>query len=397
MSPHLRLIALPLAAAVLAAPASAAAFVEPNGGSGFGSDAQGWSSVSTECQPEGGLIGEQCAADNSYDAGTGNPAGSLRSRLSVNTGLVRFHSDFTWRSPTFYVGGDPNVPVEGAKLSFDRSFAISGIVGLDPEATIKVAIVDETAGGSTEVVEDSVDADNTVFDSHEVALPPGSLTRNDYHHIELSAVVDTTATQGGTSGTADVHFDNVGLDVPPPPGNSDGVRFLVPPLTNAGIRAVINATDVHALSGGGTGGSLVPQQKCTIIGTSEADRITATSSNDVICAFGGNDKVTARKGRDVVDLGDGDDRGTGSSGGDLLLGLAGKDRLIGRRGNDRIGGGDDKDKMYGQGNKDFLAAVDGNRDLVQGGAGHRDRARVDGRGKRHLKDRVHKVELLRVR
>jgi Ca2+-binding RTX toxin-like protein len=399
VSAHARLISFALAAAALAAPAAALAVVEPGGGSSFGANTQGWSSVSASCQPEGGLVGEECDAVNSFDGAAGDPAGSLRSRLTVGTGLVRFDSAFVWRSPTFYVGGDPGVTVEGAELTFDRSFAISGIVGLDPEAKIEVAIVDETSGGRTEVVEEDLDADDTVFDRNETAPPPGAITRNDFHHIEIRAEVDTTTTQGGTTGSASVRFDNLSLLIPDPPGNSPGVKFVKPPLDNAGIRAVINSLDVHALSGNGPGGSLVPQDQCTITGTSGADRITATTSNDVICALGGNDKITARGARDVVDTGDNNDRATGSAGGDRLLGLAGKDRLKARRGKDRVGGGAEKDKMFGQGNKDFLAARDGNRDLVQGGAGHADRARVDGSGekKKQLKDRVRKVELLNAR
>lgn len=397
MSAHTRLIALPLAAAALVAPATAQAVVEPGGGSNFGSGAQGWSSTSATCQPDGGLLGELCDAANSHDGGAGNPPGSLRSRLDVETGLVRFDSGFTWRSPSFVVGGDPGATVEGAEIAVDRRFDIAGIAGLDPEATVEVAIVDETSGGRTEVISEPVDADDSVFDTTSAAMPPGALTRGNTHHIELAAEVGTTTTLGATSGTANVRYDNVSLQIPDPPGNSPGVRFVAQPVNGPAINALINGLDVHALKGTEPGGSLVPRDDCTILGTDGADRITATTGNDVICALGGNDKVSGRDGRDIVDDGAGSDRGSGDAGADLLLGLAGKDRLVGKRGNDRIGGGAGRDKLYGQGNKDFLAASDDGRDLVHGGAGHRDRARVDGKRGKGRHDQVRKVELLNAR
>jgi Ca2+-binding RTX toxin-like protein len=388
VSAHVRFLALPVAAAALALPAAALAVTEPGGGSNFNTGAQGWSPTAASCQPEGGLVGEECDAVNTADGS------ALRSRLTVTTGLVRFGSEFAWRSPTFFVGGDPGAIVDGADFSFDRRFNSIGVSGLDPEATIEVAIVDETTGADTQVAEESVDADDGTFETRSDSLPPGAVTRNDFHHIELRASVATTTTLGGTTGSADVLFDNVSLSIPDPPGNSPGVRFVAPPKTNPAIRALMNGTDVHALSGNGSGGSIVSRSQCTITGTSGADRITATTGNDVICGFGGNDKISGRPGRDVIDAGDGDDRATGAGGGDLLLGLDGKDRLVGRRGKDRIGGGDDKDKLYGQGNKDFIGASDNARDLVHGGAGHRDRARVDGRKGKGRADRLRKIELV---
>ena len=89
---------------------------------------------------------------------------------------------------------------------------------------------------------------------------------------------------------------------------------------------------------------------------------------------------------ELIDTGDGADRPFGNKGADLILGLAGADLIKGRKGKDDIGGGAGRDQLWGQGNADLLAARDGVRDLVQGGASHHDRALVD------RADRVRKVE-----
>jgi hypothetical protein len=385
VSPAKRLVAVLVGAVALAVPAGASAAVEPGGGSGFASSTDGWTSELATCQGAGGGPGQGCSATNSHDAGVGNPAGSLRSRLFLEVGFIPFDIDFTWRSPSFRVPGEPGAEVRGAEFGFDRRFDAGGLITLDPDAEIVATVVDETAGTTTELIEETLDADDNEFERQTATAETGTVTREHIHHIELHASITTTA-EPEEDIFGDVRFDNVALAIPSPPGNSPGVTFPRPPMTGAEITAVMNSLNLDALVGGGPGGSQVPSAQCTIVGTSGADRMRGTSQNDVMCGLGGNDAISGKGGRDVIDTGDGDDRATGNKGGDLILGLGGTDNLNGKKGKDKIGGGADHDRLSGHGNADLLAARDGARDLVRGGASHHDRARVD------RADRVRKVE-----
>ena len=386
MSRARRLVAAAVGAATLAAAGVASAVVEPGGGSTFDSNTEGWTSEVGTCQSTTTDPGELCDATNAHDAGAGNPAGSLRSRLTLETGGLIFDSDFVWRSPSFRIPGDPGAEVRGAEFGYDRRFDVGDFSTLNPQAEVDVVVVDETAGTRTELVEEELDSDDDEFERQTVTAETGTLTREHIHHLELVASIDTTSTAGGVSGSSDLQFDNVAIDVPNPPGNSPGVTFPRPPQDGAAITALMNSLNLNALVGGGPDGSQVPLRQCTIVGTSGADRMRGTTANDVICGLGGNDSISGRRGRDVIDTAAGDDQAIGNKSGDMILGLGGKDLVRARKGKDKIGGGADKDKLRGQGNADLLAAKDGSRDLVHGGASHRDRARVD------RVDRVRKVE-----
>jgi len=373
------------AVAALATAGVASAAVEPGGGSTFDSNTEGWTSEVATCQGAGGGVGQGCSATNLHAPGVGNPAGSLQSRLFLDIGFVAFESDFVWRSPSFRIPGDPGAEVRGAEFGFDRRFDAGSLITLDPRADIEAIVVDQTAGTRTTLVDETLDSDDDVFERQRRTAETGVLTREHIHHIELHASI-TTSPEPQENVSGSVYFDNVAIDVPNPPGNSPGVTFPRPPKEGAAITALMNSLNLNANGGGGPDGSQVPLDQCTIVGTSGADRMRGTTANDVICGLGGNDSISGRRGRDVIDMAAGDDQAIGNKGGDMILGLAGKDLIRGRKGKDKIGGGADKDKLRGQGNADLLAAKDGSRDLVHGGASHRDRARVDG------VDRVRKVE-----
>jgi Ca2+-binding RTX toxin-like protein len=89
--------------------------------------------------------------------------------------------------------------------------------------------------------------------------------------------------------------------------------------------------------------------RCTIVGTAVPDVLRGTPRRDVICGLGGNDRI---------------------------FGLGGNDLLIGGSGWDVVDGGSGRDVLLGGPGRDVLRARDGQRDLVEGGAG-RDRAIAD--------------------
>jgi RTX calcium-binding nonapeptide repeat (4 copies) len=384
-SPARRLVAALVGAVALAAPGIASAAVEPGGGSTFDSNTEGWTSEVATCQGAGGGVGQGCSATNSHAPGVGNPAGSLQSLLFLEIGFVAFESDFVWRSPSFRIPGDPGAEVPSAEFGYDRRFDPGSLITLDPTADIEAIIVDQTAGTRTQLIDETLSSDDDEFERQRATAETGALTREHIHHIELHASI-TTSPEALDDVSGSVYFDNVAIDVPGPPGNSPGVTFPRPPLDGAATTALMRSLNLNALSGGGPDGSQVPLGECTIVGTSGADRMRGTTANDVLCGLGGNDSISGRRGRDVIDTAAGNDKAIGNKAGDMILGLSGADVVRARKGKDQIGGGADQDQLRGQGNADLLAAEDGSKDLVHGGASHRDRARAD------RVDRVRKVE-----
>jgi hypothetical protein len=103
-----------------------------------------------------------------------------------------------------------------------------------------------------------------------------------------------------------------------------------------------------------------PQGPCTHTGTAGNDVIIGTEGNDIICAGKGNDVVKGGGGNDVILLGAGNDKGYGGAGKDRIVGGKGKDRLFGGAGNDTL-----------------LAKDRVKKEIVDGGAGRRDRCTAD--------------------
>ena len=67
----------------------------------------------------------------------------------------------------------------------------------------------------------------------------------------------------------------------------------------------------------------------------------------------------------------------GEQGSDDLYGGRGKDEVRGAYGHDYVVGGHGSDHLYGGRKNDWLKAVDGERDHVNCGYGHDDKAYVD--------------------
>src|SRR4051794_35601240 len=64
--------------------AQAATSVYPSGGNGFDSGAEGWSPGGASCAP----LAILCTPEAVYDAGTGNPPGSIAAQTTVTLNLV---------------------------------------------------------------------------------------------------------------------------------------------------------------------------------------------------------------------------------------------------------------------------------------------------------------------
>lgn len=155
-------------------------------------------------------------------------------------------------------------------------------------------------------------------------------------------------------------------------------RSAVRVLAGAGLAALLVAgtftTPSFAAATAASG------ERCTIVGTSRADRLVGTPGRDVICGLGGDDVIDGRGGNDIIDGGKGNDRLRGGSGKDRVIGGAGRDKISGGTGADRLVGGTGNDTIRGESGSDALLGSDGSdvisggsgADTVTGGAGHDD-------------------------
>jgi serralysin len=121
-----------------------------------------------------------------------------------------------------------------------------------------------------------------------------------------------------------------------------------------------------------------------LVGSSDADEISAFAGDDVIYAGAGNDRVITGDGADTVYGADGDDEINGypsdplkrdgaytfwsSSGPLLIYGENGADFIVGSESTDRLYGGAGNDVIYGRGGDDLLDGGDGD-DYLDGGEG----------------------------
>lgn len=100
-------------------------------------------------------------------------------------------------------------------------------------------------------------------------------------------------------------------------------------------------------------------------------------NDDEIFGNAGNDHLDGCAGADKLHGEAGDDEMSGGTGNDVLLGNAGSDKLRGGQGADRLTGGTRKDVLLGNEGNDTLFAMDGVHDVVRGGPGANDKAKVD--------------------
>lgn len=120
---------------------------------------------------------------------------------------------------------------------------------------------------------------------------------------------------------------------PPPAGQPLDPPFQPFPGSGEGTQPFGDETSETSETSGGKKTAKAKKRKlakrassrCTITGSSAADRLRGTSARDVICGLGGNDVLI------------------GLGGNDVLRGGAGNDRLVGGRGKDSLAGGPGKD------------------------------------------------------
>jgi hypothetical protein len=220
-----------LAFLLSAGSASAATTVYPSGGSGFNTSAEGWSPGASSCAP----IALLCTPEAVYDAGIGNPPGSIAAKTKVTLNLLSlFSGTEVWNSPQFKV---PVGAVTGASVRLDRAFEAGGLVEVGPKATYTVTLHDLTAGTDATLTSEELTKVNSTFAPHSA---PASVVSGHTYQLTIS----TTTAQSNLSlsllsGTSAVHFDNVGLVVQTSGDGGGGGGGGGDTLTNSELRTLI--------------------------------------------------------------------------------------------------------------------------------------------------------------
>jgi hypothetical protein len=208
--------AMAAVAALLLATATANAGTNayPGGGSGFDSNAEGWTPGGASCAP----LALLCTPEAAYDAEVGNPPGSLAARTTVTLNLVNlFKGTAVWSSPQFTV---PVGAVTGASVRLDRAFDPGGLIDVEPKGAYTVTLRDLSDGtSSTALAEQVTKADSTFATRSANTSVVGG------HTYQLS--IEATTAQSLLalsilSGTTSLRFDNVGLRVETRDDNGGG-------------------------------------------------------------------------------------------------------------------------------------------------------------------------------
>jgi hypothetical protein len=194
--------------------ASAATTVYPAGGSGFDTNAEGWTPGANSCSPAALL----CTPESAYESGVGNPPGSIAAKTTVTLNLVDlFKGTEIWNSPRFTV---PGGSVTGASIRLDRAFDAGGLVDVEPKATYTVTLRDLTAGTNTTPLSEEVTKKDTTFATRSASA---SVAGGHRYQMSIEATTaQSTAALSPTSGTTALRFDNVGLQVQTAGGGSGG-------------------------------------------------------------------------------------------------------------------------------------------------------------------------------
>ncbi|MBS1861843.1 MAG: hypothetical protein JSS68_09030 [Actinobacteria bacterium] len=195
-----------LAALLMFSATAGAATVYPNGGSGFSGSQEGWEASEGQCNIGVlGLLGV-CKTKGFYDAGTGNPKGSLaaETEILVNLGGL-FKANENFVSPSFTVG-------EGGSgtLHLDRELVSKNILNLTPSATYTVKLLDRTAKTTTTVSTETVTGSEEAFVGKDSAV---TLVSGHAYAIELATETSSSVASVGLLGSSTLRFDNVAITI----------------------------------------------------------------------------------------------------------------------------------------------------------------------------------------
>jgi hypothetical protein len=185
--------------------ASAATNIYPAGGSGFDTNAEGWSPGGVSCLP----LTLLCTPEAAYEASVGNPPGSIAAKTTTTVNLIDlFRGTAIWNSPQFTV---PVGAVTGASIRLDRAFEAGGLIVVAPKANYTVKLNDLTTGTSSTPIAEELTAVDGTFATRS---GPASVVSGHTYQLSIEATTaQSLLSLAVLTGTAAARFDNVGLQV----------------------------------------------------------------------------------------------------------------------------------------------------------------------------------------
>ncbi|WP_217921050.1 hypothetical protein [Miltoncostaea oceani] len=175
----------------------------------FATNAAGWTPADTSAV--------LCSASSAHDAGTGSPAGSIRTTYATLLNLAGLLAacGSTWTSPSFtWSGGTP----AAVAFSMDRMVDANGLVGV-VTTTWQVVLVDETAPGTKVLVSGSASADTPWGTVTSATVGPSDIVSGHTYHLRIDSSFSSVLSLVGGLG---VNYDDVTLDVTPRASHADG-------------------------------------------------------------------------------------------------------------------------------------------------------------------------------
>lgn len=269
-----------------------------------------------------------------------------------------------------------------AALSRNYVYTAVARMTLEPAGTF-VVVVTDNGFSVVPVAEEPVTVPDLDPEAPAPTPPPPDSDTTDSGGTD-SAGTDSGATTdtGGTAGTG-------GSSAETEPTGSAGMGSRFVPRISGRLRVGrtlqadrrvgwqrCNATGAHCADTGATGA------KYRLRRADAGRRIRAVADSRsslptaVIRARRGPTTIFGTRGDDVLVGTRGPDVMRGRGGNDRLAGGRGADRLLGGAGSDRLTGGLGVDRLRGGPGSDVLRALDGLRDVLDGGRGN-DRGRVD--------------------
>jgi Ca2+-binding RTX toxin-like protein len=251
---------------------------------------------------------------------------------------------------------DPSNPV-------NRAPRVSGPVYLRDVAGCAAVLI-----GLSELLANATDPDGDALSIRNLKVSSGTITwtANGWLY-DGSGLGPVTVTYEITDGKATVvqhaYFSVVRKSI----FGTDGDDMLLgtacaDDIKGRGGNDIIDARGGDDLIDGGTGDD-------HIVGGAGNDIIHGGDGNDVVFGGAGDDQISGGAGDDRLFGDDGNDTVFGDDGDDQINGGSGNDALIGGTGNDLVSGDAGDDKVEGNGGNDILRGGEGN-DVVSGGDGN---------------------------
>ncbi|MFP5361608.1 MAG: fibronectin type III domain-containing protein [Thermoleophilia bacterium] len=213
---------------IAAVPSARADTIYPDNqlsGTTFDLGADGWTSVSDECELLPNLLplpipDVLCEVRNTHDATHGNPPGSLESEFrSVVSGLAvipplsLFEGRGTISSPQFTVTGSGP-----ATLRYDRQALINALISINGQGTYTFVLVNDTTPGEQPIATETVVGNTLLFPPTfdtgwgTMTAPAIPVTAGETYRLEIRTVFTQQVLQAA-QGTFSFRFDNIALRV----------------------------------------------------------------------------------------------------------------------------------------------------------------------------------------